>query len=238
MSRRIVVIGDLHLDARIAGRDYFDDVTQKLLCIPIDEGATGDLVILLGDVCDPDNGPRTWRALEFMSKWLGSGQIHAVIVAGNHDVVDDARVHTCLGSLDRAVLHTKIVTQPQMVVVAPNVWGLFLPWQSRAHGDFDVVASYRKLCTDNRLDDDAKILVFCHKDIPGAVPGTEGDLPRLGSQMLPQEIIDDERVVRVFAGHIHTPGTIGKVEIVGSLECLGMGERDANEHRGWVEVNL
>lgn len=235
MSQRIVVIGDLHLDARIAGREYFEDIKAKLLGIPIREG---DIVVQLGDVCDPDNGPRTWRALQMMSDWLGSHEGSTrVVVAGNHDVVDDSRVETCLGALGN-VGGTIVVTEPCMEYLGGSSYGLFLPWQSRAHGEFDVEVSFQLLCEANKLGPDSKILVFCHKDIPGAVPGSEGDLPRLGSQMLPQEIIDDERVEMVFAGHIHTPGTIGKVEIVGSLECLGMGERDSNEHRGWVEVNL
>ena len=237
---RLVIIGDLHLDAQIAGRDYHADVLAKLRSIPLDGISC---IVQLGDICDPDNGARTWRALDSMAAWLYSLPTtipRISIVVGNHDRIDDVRAKSCISVLEciRGVtVRNQIGAQKLFVTHEGHVfWGLYVPWLSRAQGEVDVLADCQREL--DRLAPGDSALVFCHLDIEGAVPGSESDLPRLGRQFLPNAVANDPRVDKVFAGHIHTPGKFSdKIEIVGSLECLGMGDRAVTD-RGWLEVEL
>jgi len=225
---RIVAIGDLHLDATIGGKDYHDDVAERLYEV---NGSIADLVVQLGDVTDPDSGAATFRALATFAEWADFDQSVYTLV-GNHDRIDDARARSALDPL-RFCPGIHVIDHPFCEMTPDGAQLLFLPWMSRAHGEFDHDAFLRAAVEAPAR----KRIVFCHLDIPGAIPGGEADMPRLGQQLLPEWAVDDERIDYVIAGHIHTPGRVGRnVEIVGSLERLGFEDR---EHaKGYVVIDL
>lgn len=222
MKRKFVILGDLHLDANLRGFDYFSDVCSAMTQV-LQTVKKGDVVIQLGDVCDPDKGARTFRALSTLAQWRD--EIHKLgaelfVLAGNHDVIDDSR---CIGS--RAVFASTIgpgaVTHPTIHSFLDQVV-VFLPWVSRAHVPNPQEEMLNTFAQANSSGD--PVIVFCHLDLPGVMPGGEADMPRMGRLELPQSILEHEQVSHVFAGHIHKPGVYGKLNVVGSLARLGHGE--------------
>lgn len=231
---RCLVLGDLHLDARLHGRDYHDDVSRILFEEVLPRVSSNDVVIQLGDVTDPDRGARTFRALCTLREFLGDVKhrgARAIVLAGNHDVIDDFRCSECQSTLHGLDDVADVVEVPRVFEVGGAVL-LALPWMSQAH-----VKDRSQLMLDTFESTDASTIVaLTHLDIPGLVPGGEADMPRMGKLEIPSQILESDRVKLVLAGHIHKPQIVGKVQVVGSLARLGFGE--AKDQKGFVEVEL
>lgn len=234
--KRIVVVGDLHLDCKINGRDYHADV-----CARMDEVRKhveeDDLVVVLGDVADPTGTPEMFRALTSFSRWASEMPTteSVVVVCGNHDVIDHAYARSSLevlaGDPHLAVVDRVEILEPQ---AKDGIRLLFLPWLSRAHGSVDVEG----LAGEAIGEDPRRVIVFCHLDVTGAVFGSEDEMPRNGRLELPVSVVNDPRVIRVVGGHLHKPQMIGeKVQIVGSLERLGFRDSDQDE-KGFLIIEV
>lgn len=235
---RLICIGDLHLDCSIGGRDYHDDVRDRLYEIAV---RPDDVIVQLGDIVDPDHGARTHRGLATFARWAHDLEwgnvVHALV--GNHDAVDDVRCTSALDALyyvEGVVLHSKVEVSP---LTPSDYIALWLPWLSPAHGSTDVLALARAAMEQCPLGDrEYKFIAFCHLDIPGCTPGSEVDMPRMGRLELPQELVDDPRIERFICGHQHARQDLqgGRIHVVGSLECLGFGERADEKSHTVVEL--
>jgi len=230
-TEAIVAIGDLHLDALINGRDYHEDVTHRLTTIAPAIGED-DLVVILGDVCDPNNGARTTRAQSTLARWVESLRCRrrVIVIPGNHCVHDDVRAGSVL---DVFKTHPRFQIIDRVEVLDYETHRLlFMPWLSRAHGSVDVEG----LVGDAIGEDPRPVIGFCHLDIPGAALGSEDEMPRGGRLELPMSVVEDPRVERILAVHLHRAQTLGKVQVVGSLERLGF--RDSDGERGYMVVEI
>ena len=88
---KLLITGDFHLDAVTAGtprlhevREAFGQVIDRVRRERI------DVVLMLGDLCNPDRGSRTLRAVtagvEMFRTLVQQTGCAVVLVAGNHDV--------------------------------------------------------------------------------------------------------------------------------------------------------
>ena len=228
---KILITSDWHADKSTAGVDRFDDVAQaakQAVSMAIAEGV--DLFAFLGDLTDPDDGPRALRAVQLAidcSIMLTRANVSQVWLAGNHDVIEDASGRTTL--------------TPLRALSSDNYW----PWiaetgESRVLGDGDgevhiVVLPYPAVSKSYDMGPRVKELVevesqfrgivLAHSTyIPGVVEGEETlEMPRGRVVELPVDVIPKDWTV--VNGHWHTPQvTPGGVLVPGALARLTRGE--------------
>jgi len=245
---KTLVSTDWHLDqtARSGVERWVSFEAQLARLERIIDQEKVDLFLHLGDLTDPDSGNRTIRALASTRRFLERIECRSVLLAGNHDVVDDsshgvgarATVSVLAGLLVR------VVETPATEVIGSKTI-LYLPYLSGAHApevEGRRLSAVEWLETSLRstfaeLSADAKVVVFCHLDIPGATTGSEGRMLRGGALELPRWMEEDPRVQRIYAGHVHKPQVVReKVQVVGSLDRLDFGEE--MEPKGYVLLDL
>jgi len=75
-----------------------------------------------------------------------------------------------------------------------------------------------------KIPKDKSIIVFSHLNFLGAKDGGGTELPVHNDLFIPQFLLKDKRVKKVFNGHVHSPQELGKLIVPGSLETLRYGE--------------
>ena len=259
---KILVTGDLHIDASTAGvpraydvQDALGQVVERVQTVGI------DLVIVLGDLCNPDRGSRTIHALGIMRQFLDAVQPHAAVLAisGNHDVVADDSALTSWtplqhygpgyiptdGMLRLRDLDTRefyaVENVPTLVTFTPPpsvgvVHMLCLPFaaQPLAYRPDLAVAEASHFDLHGR-----KLLVAGHLQLEGALLGSETtDMPRGREVAFPakecRELLPESTIL--LNGHYHKRQTVGGVECPGSLVRLAFGE-EHNSPR-WIELEV
>jgi DNA repair exonuclease SbcCD nuclease subunit len=223
---KVVISSDWHADKSTLGVDRFDDVARaarQTVDVAIREDA--DLYAFLGDLTDPDDGPRAFRAIELAIECatkLARYRIRNAWIAGNHDVIEDASGRTTLSPLSALdTTWTQVIEFPGHVfeIERPTI-ALPYPPVSRP---FDLASEFKRLSSE--FDPARPGLVLAHATyIPGAVEGEETlEMPRGRAVPLPVDVIPKGWVVA--NGHMHTPQvTPGGVLIPGALARFTRGE--------------
>jgi DNA repair exonuclease SbcCD nuclease subunit len=245
---RIVCVSDLHLDARTAGVERFDEIVEsceEAVAFAIDaEDGRADLFAFCGDLCDSDDGRDVLRASAYavdVAVRLHNRGVHSLWIAGNHDVVADGFTTTLdpLKGLQRFELPpTKVmvatssprswelkVSQRTYVLVAlpysPEPYNAAAAWEEHvtSHGGHSRSAS-------GVFSTKHPTIVFSHLMLPGMHPGSESkELARGKDRAFPLEAMKARPVSLVLNGHYHRRVvTPDGVQIVGSLATLTFGE--------------
>lgn len=234
---KILVFSDVHLDAVTAGvsrheeiRELMDRVTQRAIHPP---GGAVDLVMFLGDLCDPDSGIDCLRASSVaiaMERQLEKAGVKTLWVAGNHDVGEDGRGTTTLDPLKAS--GARVFSQP-------GGWGdndelgrrteiCVLPFTERSdpYDPAEVVQRF----FERRHFDAHCVIVAGHLNLEGIGPGSETeDMPRGRDVFFPiREVQDAARnfgaKVIAVCGHYHRQQVYEGVHIPGALARLRRDE--------------
>lgn len=229
MSFKVVVAGDLHFDARTDGVSRFADVRaafEQSVEYACDHRV--DLFVQVGDVCDPDDGPDVIRALAVMvsaASVLSEHDITMLVVAGNHDVVNDPAGTTVLSPL-RGLSNVIVAEQGLIREVCLGRWVLALPYPSAAR-PYDPAKVLREhLPRVGQGNADATLMVFAHLVVPGLLPGEEATKMARGKGVdLPLDVLREVRPRLIVCGHHHRRQvTPDGVYVAGSMARLTHGE--------------
>ncbi len=251
MSDTLVIISDLHGDARAHGKPRFEEferVTRRAAMVAIERKAAAFL--FLGDLCDPDSGAVVFRCQHVLADaalQCAQNGVHVVLVAGNHDVCGDGLGTTTLTPLwfleNLATPEgwgvVRVVEQPRTFQLGHLVVHALPYTEPRKSVDLD--AHVRSVGAERRFPGRKNVVLF-HGSIPGLVPGEEAtEMPRGREVVLPARAIR-ESIPRphVFCGHVHKrqwfecEGLRGLV--VGAAMAMSHGEEDHDP--GFVCVTI
>jgi len=231
---RIVVCSDLHLDWVSSGVSRFDEVAaavDRIVDVAIEREA--DAWLFAGDAMNPDSGSCVFRCLDVLVRATGRchrNGIRSILIAGNHDTIEDGRSDTTLSPL-RSLPGVDVLESPRLIVLTDKngleVQLLGLPYVSTSN-DYSPAAVIDRECGGI-----GPLLVVEHLNVRGIVPGSEtDDMPRGRSVWFPDEEVMDvarRRPTTVIGGHFHRaqrhtcPSGL-EVRIVGSVCVLTHGE--------------
>lgn len=244
MSKYVVVVSDLHLDAVTMGVSRFEEVrgalwqaVRKATSLAASVARPDVLFVCAGDVGDPDGGSQVFRwmaELVLVARHLEQQDVESHWVAGNHDVIEDGSGLTTLEPLKAAgaYVHDRpwagLILQGQLPAYterSPKVNLITLPFTATSH-PYDPGEHLAKSVLPDALN-----VVVGHLTVEGVQPGEETtDLARGREVLFPLDVYEEvNRGARVVAinGHYHrrqtflTPG--GPILIPGSLARLTAG---------------
>jgi DNA repair exonuclease SbcCD nuclease subunit len=226
---RVVICSDLHIDAKTAGYDRYDDCSAALTqAVEHAQEVKADRFIFLGDLCDPD-APNLIRCIDaamLCAAELSRVGIQSFWVTGNHDVLEDGHGTTTLDLLDHVKgcwlsknpeLFTSYLTKKEK----ENPIG-FLPYtpSSKNYDPEEVVRGWKRPPT----------LICSHLMVEGIEVGSETeDFPRGRDVFLPTKVIREcFPNALIVQGHYHKPRIEEvdgvKIHIVGSMVRLTRSE--------------
>jgi len=89
------------------------------------------------------------------------------------------------------------------------------------------------------IDKSNSIIVCTHHDLPEEFAeyqqGSELEMKFGKVKRIPESLLNSDKVTKIINGHIHKPQSLGKIEIIGSIESFRFGE--GNE-RFFLKVDL
>lgn len=243
-------MGDLHVDAVTAGFRRHQDV--EMAAMSAAERAVKekvDLVVVNGDVCDPDSGGGTLRGVALslrIARYLNDEKVRNFWIAGNHDVLEDGTGRTTLTPLKEAGFGWTAVFETPGTIMA-NDWALCskeseqvifvaLPFVARSN-EYDPHHFVKEVAERKAKNFPGSFLVAGHLQVAGAELGSEThDMPRGREVRFPTEAV--KFLPRRFClnGHYHKSQTVGEVFMPGSLERLSFGEEKNQPGYAIVEV--
>jgi DNA repair exonuclease SbcCD nuclease subunit len=242
---KVVCSSDWHADWVSHGVRRFDEVAaaaRHTVAYAIREHA--GLYVCCGDLCDPDNGPGTIRAIGLAIECamaLSANGVTSAWVAGNHDVFEDGTGESVLGPLASLGLDEVMVFErPHAVVVNNTSSGPFsilgLPYPPITSGYDPNALDFEKLLHEAGHAVGSPIIVASHMTrLPGTPLGEEsGEMARGRDVAYPAAKVSALRALagpnRVLAlqGHLHHRMSIDLGEVVlqipGSVARLTFGE--------------
>lgn len=224
---RVLLLGDLHLDALGFGVERFAEVRDGLQqAVTAAIRREVDLFVFLGDACNPgtSRAPRAIAACVEAAEMLSRAGIRNVWLVGNHDVVEDGSgAHTLLPLKEAKIERCTVVDEP---IFLHDLGVVALPYVplARAYDPVDwVLVTAEKYKARGVLE---PALVIGHMDIRGAVPGSESAELSRGRRMFwpTDEIRKQWPGALMVGGHLHTPGIYDGVHVVGAAARFTIAE--------------
>lgn len=232
---RAVIVSDVHVDAVTAGKERYPEIKERLQAT-VDFAIENevDAWIFTGDWCNPDN-KRTIKCITLLNNicyTLMANGIPPVLLAGNHDTVEDGYETTVLSP---AAVTAMVVEKPTIKLIGDNLC-MFLPFPSRAN-EYNP-EQYVQTMSDVGKDVE---FIFGHLNLEDATPGSEiTEFSRGKEHFWPLSVISKcfPKAV-LIGGHLHKRQRISscgvEVQIVGSLCQLAFDE-EKNEP-GYLFLN-
>lgn len=223
---KVVICSDLHIDAKTAGYDRYEDC-KKALSQAVEHAiqVKARYFIFLGDLTDPDspNIIRCMRAASEAAQSLADHQIDSYWMSGNHDVLEDGKGTTTLDliSAQHYGHGSHIVRDPCYFVVSEmhSHEFLFLPYTPTCKNyDPEQFVKKYKGCKPK--------LICSHLMIEGISVGSETeDFPRGRDVFLPIDTIKElfPKAI-VVSGHYHQAQVFNGIHVVGSMVRLTRSE--------------
>jgi len=227
---KILVTGDKHLGLVSEGVSRLDEPRRVLRGIEkILEEEAPDVYVDLGDLFhSPRPSPETVAVAisHFATVAESQARLTAVLV-GNHDKpTRGADLHALLPLVQlRRYGFPRVIDRPRAIDL-DDVRFVFLPYvrecetagvDVQSYLD-DVVAEFLEVRRGTR------IVAFAHLEVPGAKTSPDDVSQREIGIHVPRALLEDDRVVRVFAGHIHHYQKLDRVTVVGSSIYVDFGE--------------
>lgn len=235
---KILVTGDKHLGLVSDGMPRLEEQERIIgACLKILHAEQPDIYVDLGDLFDsPRPGPAATalavRYATLIAEWNVAGRA-AYFLVGNHDKPTRGPVHA-LAPL--AELHAKdpryprIVAEPAfdrvgdtLIALLPFVTG----WEARQQNDhWDPQAWLDHAAVQALADSAAPVVVFTHLEVPGATHSADDRSQRDVGTAIPKRLLEDARVLRIYAGHVHRYQELDRVTVVGSALHVDFGEAE------------
>lgn len=260
MKVHIIIHGDKHYDLKTEGVDRtadIDDAHHQIIDYAIDLKKKGEEVISL-DMGDMFHGirPRSEVIAKVIRtlKRFEEARIPSIILAGNHDVIDQQGRTSALEPI-RAVgfKHIDIIHDITRKTMYPytreslNI--ICLPHISKAKAvaeGFKNVQEYintKAAEIEESLNPDSLNIVIGHMNIAGAKTGTESYMIKGAHEDFPEVLKKSSKIDYIFNGHIHRPQLVPNPEgapiiITGDVQCNDFGERLDTKVFFHLEVEL
>lgn len=246
---KVLVTGDKHLGLVSDGESRLEEQRRVLgRCLELLKEFNPDVYVDLGDLFHgPRPGPDAYAvALSYLcslAEWSATSSNPAFLLAGNHDKTTRGSVT----ALDPFVPirgtfphFPEVVFLPKTAAVGEFVC-VFIPfvteWEAKANGRESAQAW---------LDDGSeqlehktrgrRLLVFTHLEVPGSKIHEWETTQRDVGLHIPSAILENPRVERVYAGHVHRHQELERVTVVGSSIHVDFGE--ASDEKGVVLVEV
>jgi DNA repair exonuclease SbcCD nuclease subunit len=237
---RLVVVSDLHLNARTSGVRRFDEIAKALwqAAKRADE-LRADAFIFLGDLTDPEE-PDSYRAIGELGRvfrWLDVLGIEPIAIAGNHDLLGEDSLEPTSVLAPLAIARASVFEKPAIFELGreEKIRALALPY-TPAWAPYDPEEEAQKFLA--ALGPGERGLVLGHLNLEGIHPGSEAAAFARGREVFWPTRIFAPHIDRLLllGGHIHRRQKFAGVQIVGSLAQLDHGEED---HRpGYLEIEI
>jgi DNA repair exonuclease SbcCD nuclease subunit len=258
---KLLVRGDLHLDLVSDGlprleeqRRVIDRTLEALRLL------NPDVFVDLGDLFDrPRPSPAAYAAAleyaEALRYWWESAsgarglskvaqlEDRTFVLAGNHDKPSRGEVSALrpLEVLHRATHRTACPVGIPMFsdVMGHDVRLVLLPfvtdWEARERG-FDSAQAWVDDFAEIALRDCERAVAFTHLEVPGARLADDERVQRDVGTAIPRILLEDVRVLRIYAGHVHRYQVLEKVTVVGSALHVDFGE--AADPKGMIYAEV
>lgn len=230
---RILITGDKHLGLSSDGESRLPEQRRVLTrCVELLEETGADLYVDLGDLFHvtrpgPDAYEAAFEYLRAVAEWSGRGEGRAAfLISGNHEkpTRGDVNALTPLTGFPR---FPRVLSTPDVVPLNGSTALLFLPfvteWEARCMG-FESAQAWLDEESDVALREWTPLLVFSHLEVPGATAHAWDVTQRDVGLRIPAALLASERVIRIFAGHIHRYQVLERVTVVGSSVHVDFGE--------------
>jgi DNA repair exonuclease SbcCD nuclease subunit len=245
---KILVTSDWHMDTVTAGIPRLNDIENFMkLLLDVIEKEEVDLLLHLGDFFNPGTmlvPVYTAKLMEFIQKLYYKDEVDVILIAGNHDVIEDSRGYTTISPLNfinRIGGSCDIVERPSLICINADIAVNFLclPYVAKSAydpSDLDNVIKYIEKLSYSSL----KLIVAGHMTVPGAMMGSESkEMSRGRESVFPIDKIKALNPDMILNGHYHKAQVVNPsgVIIPGSPVRFNFGEKDDNE-KGYILINV
>jgi len=232
---RVLVTGDKHLGLTSDGEPRLEEQRRVLArCVELLEERMPDVYVDLGDLFhSPRPGPDAYEvAFEYLravAEWTSRREGRAAwVLAGNHDKPTRGMVNalTPLAGFPRL---PRVMTSPLLQPWDSRAALLFLPfvteWEARRAG-YEGAQAWLDDAAEGALTlrERTPLLVFSHLEVPGATAHAWDATQRDVGLRIPAALLAGERVLRIYAGHVHRHQVLERVTVVGSAVHVDFGE--------------
>jgi DNA repair exonuclease SbcCD nuclease subunit len=240
---RLIIYGDQHYDLKSEGIDRtndIDDSHNQIIDYAINlKNENEDVLVLnMGDVFHGTRPRSEVLATAIRSfRRFERNKIDCFIIAGNHDVIDQAGRTSALEPLE-AIGFNYIHIEHDIRLVD---WGekidiVLLPHISKARAveqGFKNAQDYidsKAEEIEDQLSYDKPCIVIGHMNISGAKTGTETYMIKGSHEDFPKVFKESEKIDYIFNGHIHRPQIVpnaggAPIVITGDIQTNDFGER-------------
>jgi DNA repair exonuclease SbcCD nuclease subunit len=245
---KIVVRGDVHLGLVSDGLSRLEEQRRVLKhTVEVVGDLKPDLFVDLGDLFDsPKPAPDAVAAAVRYFGELARLPTDCHLLAGNHDKPTRGSVNSLLPFVELG----EILEGSPTIHLEPGYHPtdrallLFLPFvtdaEARAAGgeEFPTAQHWIDRWGDYVLlqTGEMPIVVFSHLEVPGARYADDDRTQRDVGTKIPDSLLESERVLRVYAGHVHRYQELERVTVVGSALHVDFGE--ATDRKGMIVVEV
>jgi DNA repair exonuclease SbcCD nuclease subunit len=255
IEAKILLTSDWHLDARTAGVpriDELDSYVDEIIRVAIQEKI--DFIFHLGDFFNPGTKlvpfytSKLIRFIQHLDYSTASDGV--VLIAGNHDVIEDSRGYTVLSPLKivfEACYAPRVVEHTSFFVLTKcnhtSIGVLALPYTARSVDDSQYLKeSLIRAKEFVNKKGTGPLIVVGHRTVPGATLGSETkDMSRGRDIDLPFDVFKELNPVLIANGHYHRAQIVSvgshRVVIPGSPYRLTFGER-RDKFKGFMVVRI
>lgn len=229
MRKKAVVFSDAHLDAMTCGQSRFADVSAACEYI-VDYAVAQEAnkLIFCGDLAD-DDSPRVHACVAELARWINKarGATEFVIVAGNHDVVEDGDGSTIYDAiLELEGGHVETCVEPSTFELWSGTQAIALPFAARGR-NYDPAKFI-----ENYPMPSPPAVVFGHLNLKGATQhGSESKEFLRGRDVFwpIEELRKRFPGIVIVAGHYHEGRELDGVHIVGSPAVFTFGDEERHK---------
>lgn len=251
---KILISGDKHLGLVSDGMDRLEEQWRIVeRTIEVLEEEKPDVFVDLGDLFhssrpSPAAYELAFKYLTSVMKCIFDLGGYAYFLGGNHDKPTRGSVHALTPLNVICEAHPKaqveVITLPTTRLVrGVSLW--FLPfmtdWEAaeKSNNIISTASKYLINYTNGEfsLRGCSPIVAFTHLEVPNASMSNGETVQRDTGLSIPKCLLDKDRVIHVYAGHIHKYQELGKVTVVGSAIHVDFGEADDDKGMILAEVN-
>lgn len=256
MKVHIIIYGDQHYDLKTEGVDRtedIDDAHNQIIDYAINLNDQGEEVYVLnmGDVFHGTRPRSEVIATTIKTlKKLDDNDVPTVIIAGNHDVIDQQGRTSALAPIEAIgykfinIYHSIELVRLRKglnIVTVPHISKAKAVSEGYKNAQDYIDAKAAEI--EEQLNEDDINIVIAHMNIAGAKTGTETYMIKGQHEDFPKVLKVSDKIDYIFNGHIHRPQLIPNPEgapiiITGDIQTNDFGERLDTKVFFHLEVEL